>query len=229
MIDSRDTAVVATSITALEGRAVIWGAGGHAKVVADTLRDNPKIVLEGFLDDISPERWGTSFYGASILGNLRCLESLYPSKEIFVALGVGSNIARMRALSNVKEMGFRLLTIISSTASISPSARIGEGAAIMPHVVINADAMIGNGAIINTGSTVDHDCTIEDGVHIAPGVTLAGSCIIQKEAFVGIGSCVREDITIGSNAIVGAGTVVIANIPPNVTAYGNPARVVENR
>jgi maltose O-acetyltransferase len=33
-------------------------------------------------------------------------------------------------------------------------------------------------------------------------------------------------ITIGENTVVGAGAVVVRDLPPNVVAVGNPARIV---
>ncbi len=38
---------------------------------------------------------------------------------------------------------------------------------------------------------------------------------------------VCKGVTIGENSIVGAGSVVVRDVPPNVIAGGNPARVVK--
>jgi PglD N-terminal domain len=40
-------------------KIVIWGAGGHALVVADIIRLRDDYELVGFLDDVNPERAGT--------------------------------------------------------------------------------------------------------------------------------------------------------------------------
>jgi len=34
--------------------------------------------------------------------------------------------------------------------------------------------------------------------------------------------------TIGKNSVIGAGNIVTQNIPPNVIAVGNPAKVIKN-
>ena len=47
---------------------MIWGASGHARVVADIVRLNGAYTIAGFLDDVAPERAGETFEGSSILG-----------------------------------------------------------------------------------------------------------------------------------------------------------------
>ena len=44
--------------------------------------------------------------------------------------------------------------------------------------------------------------------------------------FIGVNSVILRDVTIGDYSIVGAGSVVTKDIPPNVVAAGNPARII---
>ena len=60
-----------------------------------------------------------------------------------------------------------------------------------------------------SGDEHDADITIGD------NVWFGARCIILK------------GVTIGENSIVAAGSIVTRNIPPNVMAAGNPARVVK--
>jgi len=50
---------------------------------------------------------------------------------------------------------------------------------------------------------------------------------LMDNAWVGDSAIVCKGVTIGENSIVGAGSVVIDDVPPNVIAAGNPARVVK--
>jgi maltose O-acetyltransferase len=49
---------------------------------------------------------------------------------------------------------------------------------------------------------------------------------IEDNVFVGAGTIILPGVTIGKNSIVGAGSVVSKNIPENVVAAGNPAKVI---
>lgn len=49
---------------------------------------------------------------------------------------------------------------------------------------------------------------------------------IGRNAWLGGGVIVCPGVTIGDNTVVGAGSVVVRNLPSNVVAVGNPARIV---
>lgn len=49
---------------------------------------------------------------------------------------------------------------------------------------------------------------------------------LGNNVWLGGGVIVCPGVTIGDNTVVGAGSVVTRDLPPNVLAYGNPARLV---
>lgn len=50
---------------------------------------------------------------------------------------------------------------------------------------------------------------------------------LEENVWIGDSAIVCKGVTIGKNSIIGAGSVVTSDIPPNVVAAGNPARVVK--
>jgi maltose O-acetyltransferase len=58
------------------------------------------------------------------------------------------------------------------------------------------------------------------------GYTRIGKVIIEDNVFVGAGSIILPNVRIGKNSIIGAGSVVNRDIPANVVAGGNPARLI---
>jgi len=54
----------------------------------------------------------------------------------------------------------------------------------------------------------------------------AAPIVLGDNVWLGGGVIVCPGVTIGENTVVGAGSVVVRDLPPNVVAVGNPARVV---
>jgi acetyltransferase-like isoleucine patch superfamily enzyme len=58
---------------------------------------------------------------------------------------------------------------------------------------------------------------------------ISGSVKIGRNAWIAPAVTIIEGVTIGDNSLVGIGSVVIRDIPNDVVAVGNPARVLRNR
>lgn len=210
-------------------RLVIWGASGHARVVADAARASGLFEIAGFLDDLQPSRSGTPFDGATVLGGAECLPALRESGITHLIFAFGNGEARLRLSAVAEEHGFALAVVVHPRAVVAPDVRLGAGTFVAAGAVVNPGARIGRNVIVNTSASVDHDCVVEDGVHICPGVRLAGLVTVGRATWLGIGTTVINQIRIGANSLIGGGSVVVRNIPDGVVAYGNPARVVRAR
>jgi acetyltransferase EpsM len=205
---------------------VIWGASGHARVVADIVQKNGDFSIIGFLDNINSDRKGTDFCGKTILGGQEQLEHLQRQHIRHLFLGIGDCRVRLALATIVNEAGFELVTIIHPRATLAEDAALGRGTVIMAGAVVNPGSQVGENVIVNTSSSVDHDCYIENGVHIGPGAHLGGGVSIGEGAWVGIGAIIKDKVRIGRGAVIGAGAVVLKDIPDNVVAFGVPARVI---
>jgi len=51
--------------------------------------------------------------------------------------------------------------------------------------------------------------------------------VINDNVWIGAGCFILKGVTIGENTIVGAGSVVVKNLPANVIAAGNPAKIIK--
>lgn len=58
------------------------------------------------------------------------------------------------------------------------------------------------------------------------GIESAKSIIIGSDVWVGGGAIICPGVTIGDRSVIGAGSVVTRDIPSDVFAAGNPARVI---
>jgi sugar O-acyltransferase (sialic acid O-acetyltransferase NeuD family) len=200
---------------------VIFGCGGHGRVVADTLKV-ARAPLAGFLDDRPPAAFVSEI---PLLGGRGCLEEPGFLKNHYIVIAIGEARLRRQLATLVLGRGGHLAKAIHPSAVIASDVFIGEGTVIMAGVVINTGSRIGRFAIVNTGATVDHDNLIEDGVHISPGCHLAGNVICRADAFIGTGASIIPRTEIGTRAVIGAGAVVISDVPSDVLAVGCPAVV----
>lgn len=207
-------------------KIVIWGASGHALVVADVIRLQGHYEIVGFLDDVNAHEAGAEFCGASILGGREQLDVLVQQGIDHIILGFGNCEARLHLSEVVRSKGFQLATAIHSQAIIATGVSVGPGTVVVAGAVINPGCKIGENVIVNTCSSVDHECVIGDGVHICPGVHLAGNVQVGHASWIGIGATVKDHVRIGARTIIGAGAVVVNDIPDGVIAYGVPAKVV---
>ena len=119
-----------------------------------------------------------------------------------------------------REIGYNFSVIIPPEAIFDESVKIDEGTVIMQGSIINIDSSIGKNYIINTGAIIEHNCKI----------VFRARCISTCHLhFIGIGATIIQGIKIGENVTIGAGSVVIKNVPDNVIALGNPAKIVKSK
>lgn len=209
-------------------RVVIWGAFGHAIVVADIIEKNSSYELLGFLDDVNLDRKGEVFCGRKILGGREQLPSLIKRNARHIALGFGNCSARMEIGDFLIDNGFSPLNVFHPTCTIASNVEIGQGTVILAGTIIDPNCKVGKYCVINNNSTICHDTIIGDGVHVCPGVHVAGKVQIGSGSWIGIGSCITDKVSIGTRTYIGAGSVVVKDIPDGVLAYGNPARVIRS-
>ena len=209
---------------------LILGAGGHAKVVADTALATGIASKIAFLDD----RWSTlrplpPLMGWPVIGPLT-LSLEAASLDLFDAavVAIGHSETRLHWIQQLDQFGYRLPSLIHPTAWVSSSSQLGLGSQVFAQVAVQANSFVGTGTILNTSCSIDHDVQLADGVHICPGAHLAGHVVVGSRSWIGIGSSIIQNISIGSDVIVGAGAAVVRDLPNGVTAVGVPARVVSS-
>ncbi|RDW60942.1 hypothetical protein BP6252_12325 [Coleophoma cylindrospora] len=138
----------------------------------------------------------------------------------------------------------------SLASPLSPVGRVGEDVTVEApfncdygyNITIGKEVHIGkNCTILDTCEvTIGDRCVIGPNVNIyaatlpvdpkrrlgSKGPHLGNKIIIENDCWIGGGVTILAGRTIGYNSTVGAGSVVTRDVPPNVLACGNPARVI---
>lgn len=191
---------------------LVLGAGGHAAVLIDMLRQlnydilglvsNSQPMLQPIFDGIP---WYSS--DSDVLS--------FSKDAILLVNAVGSLPkvnTRFKLYNKFKNQGYHFANLISPSAIVSEYAKLTEGVQVMPGSIINAHALIGENSIINTGAIIEHDCVIGSHNHIAPGAVLSGTVVTGNYVHVGTGANVIQGVSVAEYAVVGAGATVTNNL-----------------
>jgi len=200
-------------------KLLVFGTGGHAKVVIDAAR---AVGLE-VVGVVGQARGRSDVMGLPIAETVGGIDA-----DAFV-VAVGDNRTRATLFAEGLAAGLIPATVIHPSAVIAESANIGLGTFVAAGVVVNVDARIGQDAILNTSCTVDHDCLIGDHAHVGPTSGLCGGVHVGTGALVGVGCSVIPGRHIGEWSVLGAGSALIDNVPDGGTFAGVPARAIEPR
>lgn len=203
-------------------KIVIVGAGSHAHVIIQILRETKKYEIVGCVDS-----HGEMCRNIPIIGNDSALDNLYRKGVRNAVIAIGNNRIRRKLFEMCKKIGFCMPSIISVNSLIADDVQVGEGTVVMPGAIINTGSRIGKGCVINTNASVDHDNDIDDFVHIAPGVAMSGGSRVGQNSFLGTGCSVIDNLHIGNDVMVGAGAVVITDIEDGCTVVGVPAKKIK--
>lgn len=154
----------------------ILGAGGHAKVVMDSVRCAASTSGRAFafsVTDDNPVLHGKYVLGVAVGASLPT--ALGGGDRFHVA--IGDNATRERKYIEAAEH-LEAATVIHPLASVCVSATLGAGSFIAAQAVVGPDVTLDEGCVVNHGAVVDHDCYVGAFSHIAPNATLGGGSIL---------------------------------------------------
>lgn len=203
---------------------IIIGAGGHARVVLDSLRVTSIRVL-GLTDD-DKALWGTSIGHVPVLGSDEVL-SAYSPGDVLLANGIGGASClntRHSIFVRYKARGYDFATIVHVASCIAEGVVLGEGVQVMAGAVVQPCTSIETNTIINTGASIDHDCSVGAHSHVGPGAVVCGGVTLGQSTLIGAGATIIPGVSIGDHCLVAAGSTVIDSIAAHARVSGTPAR-----
>ena len=145
----------------------------------------------------------------------------------YVCLGYKHLGLKKQLVDRLVELGRDVPHFVHPNAYVHRSVQIGAGSMIYAGCTVDRNTRLGRGVLLNNGVVVAHDCSIGDACWFGPGVTLSGVVTVAESTFIGSGATVSNDLSIGANVVIGLSTAVTRNLGDNVSAIGNPMRILE--
>ena len=209
---------------------IIFGAGGHAREVAQIVVDINQAVpgtwqLLGFMAEPGAASAHPRPLPAPFLGySLQTIED-QPKAQYLIAVGNAHARRRIAAQLQAQNPSLRFATLIHPRSWLAHGVQLGSGSVVFAGAYINVGVRVGAHVSINLACTISHDCALGDFVTLGPGVHLPGGVVLGDAVDVGTGASFRPGICVAKDVVIGAGAAVVKDLPDSCgVAVGVPAR-----
>lgn len=209
----------------MKEKIILVGCGEHARMVIDNLEEQGKYELFGLTTHDATEL-GKSIYGYPVVCLDEQIDQLILENQDINGYFLGMGHMKTRAkLFPILDRKLPAVNIVHPAAIVSKHAEIGRGVLLEAYTKVANSAKVGCHCIVNSFSAINHDQKIGNNVLIAGCVSMAGK-EVGDNTIVSDGASIGFKRSVGKNCIIGDGAVVTKDLPDNVIAYGNPAKVV---
>jgi len=158
------------------------------------------------------------------------IEKLYsPDHYLFFAPLTHKNMNqdRERIYNAIKDKGYKLISYISSKATIFDNIKIGDNCFILEDNTIQPFVEIGNDVVLWSGNHIGHHSVIKDHVFLTSHVVISGNCMIERNCFLGVNSALKENITLGEGTFIAMSSSITKNTESYSIYSGNPAKKID--
>jgi sugar O-acyltransferase (sialic acid O-acetyltransferase NeuD family) len=155
------------------------------------------------------------------------IENIYdPNRyKLFAPLtGRAMNKNRERIFNESKAKGYKLISYVSSKATVWPGNVIGDNCFIFEDNTIQPFTTIGDNVIMWSGNHIGHHGVINDHVFFTSHVVLSGHCVVGSYSFFGVNSTIRDGLHISEGTLVAMGANLAKDTEAWSVYFGNPAR-----
>lgn len=209
-------------------RLVIYGAGhGFILKTLSAINDiNNTWDVVGFIDDDS-KKHGTKLFDIPVLGGRSIISELNSAQDCYFFNNVMSEWLLRKQISDVLcESGCQIATLVGPRIDAG-KLKVGMGVFIGAFCHFGQNTTIGDFSCILQAAATGDDAVIKSNVFIGCTSYIGSGSEIKDHTYICPNATVLIGKTVGERSIVGAGAVVTKDLPNDVRAYGNPARVRE--
>jgi sugar O-acyltransferase (sialic acid O-acetyltransferase NeuD family) len=206
---------------------VIIGARGYGREVYNLATQckgfNKEYVIKGFLDDNTEAL--NSFEGYPQI--ISPVEIYVPKENDIFVCALGSVKWKKHYVELILAKGGTFTNLIHPTSIINSNVKTGNGLIVFMYSNISNDCTIGDFVTIQGFVGIGHDTIIGNWSHLNAYSFMGGYAVLEEQVCLNTRATILPKIKVGKNAIIGAGSIVLRNVKPNTTVFGNPAKKIE--
>lgn len=204
-------------------KIVIFGASDAAELAHYYFTRDSDHSVEAFAVDAAYLSEQSRFCGLDVVP-FEGIEKAFPPDQyaLFIALGYSHlNEARKAKYFAAKALGYKLVSYVSSKATILNDFAIGDNCFILEDNTVQPFVSIGNNVTLWSGNHVGHHSRIDDHCFLASHIVVSGRVHVGSSCFIGVNATLRDHVSIGEKSIIGAGALILADVAPDGVYLGN--------
>ncbi|NLW91133.1 MAG: acyltransferase [Syntrophomonadaceae bacterium] len=170
--------------------------------------------------------------GINISNNVRCFGTIHLSRFPKSQISLGQNVS---IVSSSQRCTASSIYAPTKLKTCTPDAKI----VIENNVDLNGTSIVARSKQITVGEgtmIAPNSMIIDSDFHalwppenrtMNPAFENDADVVIGKNVWIGSRCIILKGVRIGDNSVIAAGSVVVNDIPPNVVAGGNYARIIK--
>lgn len=205
---------------------IIVGARGFGREVYELALNSKGYgkdwIVKGFLDDKKDALSGFNRYPPIISS----VESYQIQKDDLFVTALGHTGYKKYYTEHLLERKAEFVNLVHKGADVQSSLIGSKGILVFNYVTISVDVTVGDFVVFQQYTAVGHDVSIGSWAHISAFSFLGGYSVIGEGVLINPGAKIVPHKKIGNWATVGAGSLVLRNVKPNTTVFGEPAKEI---
>jgi sugar O-acyltransferase (sialic acid O-acetyltransferase NeuD family) len=134
------------------------------------------------------------------------------------------NVLRKSIYDQIKGKGYRLISYVSSKATVFPGAAVGDNCFILEDNTLQPFIVVGNDVMMWSGNHIGHHSLIKDHVFFSSHVVLSGHCTVEPFCFLGVNATIRDGLHIAEGTFVAMSACVSKDTEAWGVYRGIPAK-----
>jgi sugar O-acyltransferase (sialic acid O-acetyltransferase NeuD family) len=123
-----------------------------------------------------------------------------------------------------KAKGYRIVSYISSRATIFDDLSANENCFILEDNTIQPFVRIGDNVTLWSGNHIGHHSVIGNNVFITSHVVISGRVVVGENCFIGVNATVRDHVKLANHSLLAAGSLINKDTEAYGVYTGTPAQ-----